>query len=89
LTESLGAALLPDMIERLKRHFKDAKFARMSDGTLCLIRDLGLVKGGKGMKHHETLVMLNLRGMLAFMRQSRPKDDWTNLPSNANLPTGF
>ena len=28
----------------------------MSSGTYCVIRDLGLVKGGKGMRHHEVLV---------------------------------
>ena len=40
------------MFSRVRHHFKDARFARMSDGTICVIRDLGLVKGGKGMRHH-------------------------------------
>jgi hypothetical protein len=31
----------------------------MSSGTYCIIRDLGLVKGGKGMRHHEVLVTFN------------------------------
>lgn len=56
------------MISRVKRYFKDAELARMSDGTLCLVRDLGLVKGGKGMKHHETLMMLSVRGVFASMK---------------------
>jgi hypothetical protein len=30
----------------------------MSDGHYCVIRDLGLVKGGKGMKHHDVLIDL-------------------------------
>ncbi|WP_247837624.1 hypothetical protein [Bradyrhizobium sp. 200] len=37
----------------------------MSSGTYCVIRDLGLVKGGKGMRHHEVLVTFSLR---AFWR---------------------
>lgn len=42
--------------------------ARMSDGTLCVVRDLGLVKGGKGMKHHETLMMFSARGLVASVK---------------------
>jgi hypothetical protein len=48
------------MLSRVRSHFKDAKFARMSSGTYCIIRDLGLVKGGKGMRHHEVLVTFSL-----------------------------
>ena len=40
-------------------YFRGAKLARMSDGSYCIIRDLGLVKGGKGMRHHEVLVTLS------------------------------
>ena len=53
------------MLSRVRSHFRDAKFARMSSGTYCIIRDLGLVKGGKGMRHHEVLVTFSLR---AFWR---------------------
>jgi hypothetical protein len=35
--------------------FKDCHLARMSDGHYCVIRDLGPVKGGKGLKHHEVI----------------------------------
>jgi hypothetical protein len=56
------------MISRVRSYFKEAKLARMSDGTLCLIRDLGLVKGGKGLKHHETLVSFTARGVPAGIR---------------------
>jgi hypothetical protein len=42
----------------------------MSDGHYCIVRDLGLVKGGKGMKHHEVVVDFNRRGMVALIRQS-------------------
>jgi hypothetical protein len=56
------------MISYVRNYFKDAQFVRMSDGTLCLIRDLGLVKGGKGLKHHETLVSFTVRGVPAGIR---------------------
>ena len=49
------------MWSRVRSHFRDAKFARMSSGTYCVIRDLGLVKGGKGMRHHEVLMTLSAR----------------------------
>jgi len=42
----------------------------MSDGHYCIVRDLGLVKGGKGMKHHEVVVDFNRRGMIALIKQS-------------------
>jgi hypothetical protein len=42
----------------------------MSDGHYCIVRDLGLVKGGKGMKHHDVVVDFNRRGMVALIRQS-------------------
>jgi hypothetical protein len=49
------------MLSRVRNHFRGAKFARMSSGTYCVIRDLGLVKGGKGMRHHEVLVTFSSR----------------------------
>ncbi|WP_315800360.1 hypothetical protein [Bradyrhizobium sp. SZCCHNS3002] len=41
----------------------------MSDGHYCLVRDLGLVKGGKGMRHHEVVVDFSYRGIKVFARQ--------------------
>jgi hypothetical protein len=38
----------------------------MSNGRFCLIRDLGLVKGGKGLKHHEVVLELSWRGLFRF-----------------------
>lgn len=35
----------------------------MSSGHYCVIRDLGLVKGGKGLRHHEVVLDLSLRGL--------------------------
>lgn len=40
----------------------------MSSGHYCVIRDLGLVKGGKGLRHHEVVLDLSLRGALKFAR---------------------
>ena len=42
------------------------RFARMSSGHCCLIRDLGLVKGGKGLRHHDVVLELSWRGLLRF-----------------------
>ena len=35
----------------------------MSSGHYCVIRDLGLVKGGKGLRHHEVVLDLTWRGL--------------------------
>jgi hypothetical protein len=59
------------MLSRVRNHFKGAKFARMSSGTYCIIRDLGLVKGGKGMRHHEVLVTFSLKAASRWMRPAR------------------
>jgi hypothetical protein len=44
------------------RRFKNMRLARMSSGHYCVIRDLGLVKGGKGLRHHEVVLDLSPRG---------------------------
>jgi hypothetical protein len=49
--------------------FKGCRLARMSSGRYCLVRDLGLVKGGKGMRHHEVVIAFSLRGLLMRLRQ--------------------
>ncbi len=41
----------------------------MSDGHYCVVRDLGLVKGGKGMKHHEVIVDFNRRGIVQLLKR--------------------
>ena len=67
------------MLSRVRNHFQGAKFARMSSGTYCVIRDLGLVKGGKGMRHHEVLVTFSLKGLwrsaVTVARPATPKAD--------------
>ena len=54
----------PDMFEL----FKGCRLARMSSGRYCLVRDLGLVKGGKGMRHHEVVIAFSLRETLRWLR---------------------
>jgi hypothetical protein len=49
--------------------FKNYRLARMSDGHYCLVRDLGPVKGGKGMKHHEVVIDFSRRGLLEAFRR--------------------
>jgi hypothetical protein len=41
----------------------------MSDGHYCLLRDLGPVKGGNGMKHHEVVINFSRRGMVELLRR--------------------
>jgi hypothetical protein len=49
--------------------FKNCRLARMSSGRYCLIRDLGPVKGGKGLRHHEVLIAFSLQAALQWMRR--------------------
>jgi hypothetical protein len=55
--------------------FAQTRWARMSSGQYCLIRDLGLVKGGKGLRHHEVVLTLSCSGVIRFavtvLRESR------------------
>ena len=51
------------------RIFKECRLARMSDGHYCLLRSLGPVKGGNGMKHHEVVIDFNSRGMVELFRR--------------------
>jgi len=52
------------------RHFENCRLARMSDGHYCVIRDLGPVKGGKGLKHHEVVLDFSLRGLVLLLSRS-------------------
>jgi hypothetical protein len=47
----------------IRRYFRGGRLARMSSGDYCIVRDLGLVKGGKGMKCHQTLLRLTPAGI--------------------------
>ena len=51
--------------------FKGCRLARMSSGRYSVVRDLGLVKGGKGMRHHEVLVTFSLKAAWRWMGHVR------------------
>jgi hypothetical protein len=71
------------------RRFRNTRLARMSSGHYCVIRDLGLVKGGKGLRHHEVVLDLTWRGAFKFARSVlRSQTDWpeTSVQENANEP---
>ncbi|HMH71817.1 MAG TPA: hypothetical protein VK554_05850 [Bradyrhizobium sp.] len=59
------------MLSYARNYFKNCRLARMSNGEYCLIRDQGLVKGGRGLKHHETLIVFSVRGVAAKIVNSR------------------
>lgn len=44
------------------------RLARMSSGAWCLVRDLGLVKGGKGMRHFEPVATFTFRAFFRYLR---------------------
>ncbi len=63
------------------RRFRNARLARMSSGHYCVIRDLGLVKGGKGLRHHEVVLDLTWRGAFRFAKSLlRPQAGWQKDP---------
>jgi hypothetical protein len=46
----------------------------MSDGHYSIIRDLGPVKGGKGLKHHEVVVDFTVRALIKFLSLRRRRN---------------
>ncbi len=49
------------------KFLKDLELVRMSNGDYCLVRPLGLVPGGKGMRYHENLLRLTPSGLASKM----------------------
>jgi hypothetical protein len=62
------------MLSYLKRRYPDLRLVRMSDGRWSVIRDLGLVKGGKGLRCHECVFSfrLDVRRLLWPREKARP-----------------
>ena len=58
----------------------------MSDGHYCFVRDLGPVKGGKGMKHHEVIIDFNRRGMAAVLKRAFAKSPAPETPDLIPYP---
>jgi hypothetical protein len=57
----------PDLTKSAMARFNDCRLARMSSGRCCPIRDLGAVRGGNGLKHHEVAVDFTRRGFFRFV----------------------
>ena len=53
--------------------FRGCRLARMSSGRYCLVRDLCLVKGGKGMRHHEVVIAFSARELLKWLQKPSAK----------------
>jgi hypothetical protein len=68
------------------RHFKNCHLARMSDGHFCIIRDLGPVKGGKGLKHHEVIVDFTWQALAGFVLPRRRREPLQTLQTAHNGP---
>jgi len=49
----------------------------MSSGHYCVIRDLGPVKGGKGLRHHEIVLDLSWRGLWRGALKSAKSALWS------------
>jgi hypothetical protein len=75
------------MLSRVKTYFKGSRLVRMSSGTYCLVRALGPVKGGKGLRHHETLVTFSLKGLWtrSRLRRSEPVQGHSHTTSHGEL----
>jgi hypothetical protein len=69
----------------------------MSSGHYCVIRDLGLVKGGKGLRHHEVVLDLTWSGIWSGIWRGlgrgalksaksmmRPRADWPEASAQEN-----
>jgi hypothetical protein len=68
--------------------FRNSRQARMSDGHYCVVRDLGPVKGGKGMRHHEVIVELTPRGIIGLLKRLPVRPDPPELPESPRYPLG-
>jgi hypothetical protein len=48
---------------RIRTYLHGVELVRMSDGSYCVVRHLGKLKGGLGMRCHETLLRLTPEGI--------------------------
>jgi hypothetical protein len=53
----------------LRNGVRDCSLVQMSGGNWCLVRRLGLVKGGKGLRHHEVLVDFSAAALFGSLRR--------------------
>lgn len=73
------------MLKSIKRMFVDVRLVRMSNGHLALVRHLGLVKGGRGLRLHEKIVSLSLNS-LARNRNKVPDHAFHATKAAAAIP---
>jgi hypothetical protein len=59
----------------------------MSDGHFCIIRDLGPVKGGKGLKHHEVVTDFTWQALVRFVLVRRRRRPLQALQTEISLRT--
>lgn len=64
------------MLKTIKRMLADVRLMRMSDGHVALVRDLGLIKGGRGLRQHEKILSFGtqLVSIPARIRVARARD---------------
>ena len=74
------------MHARAMSRFANCRWARMSDGRLRVIRDLGPVKGGKGLRHHEVVLELSWRGIFRFAASAIRGDQTDDVPQQEPEP---
>ena len=66
------------------RHVKNCDLACISDSHFCIIRGLGPVKGGKGLKHHEVVVDLALTDLCVTAQEASTDTSHRNKSKNPN-----
>jgi hypothetical protein len=54
---------------RIRSYFQGIKLVRMSDGSYCVVRHLGKLKGGLGIRCHETILRLTWDGMASRLAE--------------------
>ena len=74
------------MLSYLKRRYPDLRLVRMSDGRWSVIRDLGLVKGGKGLRCHECVFSFRLDVKQWFARGNKARHLSAVVPTQAESP---
>lgn len=70
----------------VRRIFAGVRIVRMSSGELALIRDLGPVKGGKGLRHHERLTP---GGILRSFGASRTAEEPSHVSPDREEPVAY
>lgn len=64
MTAPPGAAFCRGM-GIIRNYLQGVEIVRMSDGSYCVVRHLGKMKGGLGIRCHETLLRLTPEGIAA------------------------